>query len=102
MGTHDDEARSSRSKRSRQFETVDEVLLPQVHHEFLLYEGCSQDAKSRAFNIDEPIYAELCHEFYSTYESNNVCVDDELQTKMIIKFRLGGRAHSFTLLELLE
>ncbi|GKG30404.1 hypothetical protein Tco_0420302, partial [Tanacetum coccineum] len=35
MGTNDDEAGSSRSKRSRH-ETVEEVLLPQVHHKFLL------------------------------------------------------------------
>ncbi|GKG17350.1 hypothetical protein Tco_0362307, partial [Tanacetum coccineum] len=47
MGTHDDEAGSSRSKRSRQNETVEEVLLPQVHHEFLLWEGCNRDANSR-------------------------------------------------------
>ncbi|GKB45768.1 hypothetical protein Tco_0896521, partial [Tanacetum coccineum] len=47
----------------------------------------------RSFNINEPIYAELCHEFYSTYEFNEVYADDELQTKKIIKFRLGGRAH---------
>ncbi|GJU24033.1 retrotransposon ORF1 [Tanacetum coccineum] len=53
----------------------------------------------RAFNINELIYAELCHEFYSTYEFDKVCADDELQTKKIIKFRLGGRAHSLTLLE---
>ncbi|GJR86476.1 hypothetical protein Tco_0210487 [Tanacetum coccineum] len=53
----------------------------------------------KAFNINKPIYPELCHEFYSTYEFNEVCADDELQTKKIIKFRLGGRAHSLTLLE---
>nr|GEX94257.1 hypothetical protein [Tanacetum cinerariifolium] len=58
MGTHDDEAKSSRSKRSRQYETVEEVLLPQVHHEFLLWEGCNRDAKSRlglfqAVELDE-------------------------------------------------
>ncbi|GJT62340.1 hypothetical protein Tco_1005873 [Tanacetum coccineum] len=47
METHDDEAGSSRSKRSRQHETVEEVLLPQIHHEFLLWEGCHRDAKSR-------------------------------------------------------
>ncbi|GKD52645.1 hypothetical protein Tco_1281621 [Tanacetum coccineum] len=131
IGTHDDEAGSSRSKRPRQNETVEEVLLLQVHHEFLLWEGCNRDAKARmgcdgeiddllrirlrkagldeeifisvawirAFNINEPIYAELCHKFYSTYEFNEVCADDELQTKKIIKFRLGGRAHSLTLLE---
>nr|GEX80441.1 hypothetical protein [Tanacetum cinerariifolium] len=46
QGTHDDEAKSSRSKRSRH-KTVKEVLLPQVHHEFLLWEGFNRDAKSR-------------------------------------------------------
>ncbi|GKE47645.1 hypothetical protein Tco_1478903 [Tanacetum coccineum] len=131
MGTHDDEARSLRSKSYRQNETMEEVLLLQVYHEFLLWEGCNRDAKSRmgydgeiddmlrirlretgsnediftfvawirAFNINEPIYAELCHEFYSTYEFDKVCADDELQTKKIIKFRLGGRAHNLNLLE---
>ncbi|GJT75073.1 hypothetical protein Tco_1041798 [Tanacetum coccineum] len=81
------------------------------------FNGCSRDAKSRlreagsdeeiftlaawirAFNINEPIYAELCHKFYPTYEFDEVCADDELQTKNIIKFRLGGHAHSLTLLE---
>ncbi|GKB72927.1 hypothetical protein Tco_0934339, partial [Tanacetum coccineum] len=55
MGTHDDEAGSSRSKRSRQYETVEEVLLPQIHHEFLLWEGCHRDAKSRLglYHADE-------------------------------------------------
>ncbi|GJV69952.1 hypothetical protein Tco_1485461 [Tanacetum coccineum] len=47
MGTHDDEARLSRSKRPRQNKTMEEVLLPQVYHEFLLWEGCSRDTKSR-------------------------------------------------------
>nr|GEY56983.1 hypothetical protein [Tanacetum cinerariifolium] len=126
MGTHDDEAGSSRSKRPRQHETVEE-------------EGCNRDAKSRyntrlgqllprhiyspcivnwdvlkrmgcngeiddmlriklhevgsdeeiftsvawiiSFNINEPIYAELYHEFYSTYGFDEVCADDELQTR---------------------
>ncbi|GJR42386.1 hypothetical protein Tco_1310489 [Tanacetum coccineum] len=156
LGTHDGEAGSSRSKCSRN-ETVEELLLPQVYHEFLLWEGCTRDAKFRyitrlaqllprhiyspcivnwdvlnrmgcdgefddmlrirvqeaeskeeiftlvawirAFNINEPIYAELCHEFYSTYKFDEVCADDGLQSKKIIKFRLGGRAHSLTLLE---
>ncbi|GJZ31522.1 hypothetical protein Tco_0576569 [Tanacetum coccineum] len=53
----------------------------------------------RAFNIKEPIYVELCHEFYSIYEFDEVCVDNELQSKKIIKFRLGERAHNLTLLE---
>ncbi|GJY93668.1 putative reverse transcriptase domain-containing protein, partial [Tanacetum coccineum] len=53
----------------------------------------------RAFNINEPIYAELCHAFYSTCEFDEVYADDELQSKKIIKFRLEGRVHSLTLLE---
>ncbi|GKD01856.1 hypothetical protein Tco_1172130 [Tanacetum coccineum] len=32
----------------------------------------------RAFNINEPIYAELHHEFYLTYEFDKVYADDEL------------------------
>ncbi|GJT30128.1 hypothetical protein Tco_0910403 [Tanacetum coccineum] len=53
----------------------------------------------RAFNINEPIYPELCRKFYDTYEFDEVCAGDELQSKKIISFRLGGRAHSLTLLE---
>ncbi|GKE54082.1 hypothetical protein Tco_1489238 [Tanacetum coccineum] len=53
----------------------------------------------RAFNIREPIYPELFREFYATYEFDEVCASDELQSKKIIIFRLGGRAHSLTLLE---
>ncbi|GJY14036.1 hypothetical protein Tco_0383345 [Tanacetum coccineum] len=109
------EAGSSRTKRSKQYKTVEEALLPQVHHEM----GCGEEidgmlrinlceagineeiftfvAWIRAFNINKPIYLELCHEFYSTYEFDEVCADDELKTKKIIKFRLGGRAHSLTL-----
>ncbi|GJX59164.1 hypothetical protein Tco_0290554 [Tanacetum coccineum] len=33
----------------------------------------------RAFNIREPIYPELCREFYATYEFDEVCADNELQ-----------------------
>ncbi|GJZ06514.1 retrotransposon ORF1 [Tanacetum coccineum] len=147
-GTHDNEAGSSRSKHFRQYETVEEAMLPRVHHPFLHWEGCNQVAKSRyntrltqllprliyspcvvdwnvlnymgcgkvidemltiklsvagideeiftsevctrAFNIDEPIYNKLCHEFYSTYEFDEVCADDELRTKKIIKFKIYG------------
>ncbi|GKF23284.1 hypothetical protein Tco_0075606, partial [Tanacetum coccineum] len=90
-GTHDDEVGSSRSKRSRH-ETVEEVLLPQVHHEFLLWEGCNRDAKSR-MGCDGEIDDMLRIRF------DEVCANDELQTKKVIKFRLGECAHSLTLLE---
>ncbi|GKA32159.1 hypothetical protein Tco_0718526 [Tanacetum coccineum] len=92
MGTHDDEAGSSRSKRSRQHEIVEEVLLPQIHHEFLLWEGCHRDAKSR-IGCDGEIDDMLRIRFREA-ES-----DEEIFTSKIIKFRLGGRAHSLTLLE---
>ncbi|GJZ97003.1 tweety-2 like protein [Tanacetum coccineum] len=87
MGTHDDEAGSSRSKRSRQNETVEEDVLNRM--------GCDGEiddmlrirlrkaesneeiftsvAWMRAFNINEPIYQELCYEFYSNYEFDEVC-----------------------------
>nr|GEX08478.1 hypothetical protein [Tanacetum cinerariifolium] len=61
------------------------------------YLNCNDPDK--AFNINEPIYAKICQTFYSTYEFDEVCADDELETQKIIKFRLCGRAHSLTLLE---
>ncbi|GJV68025.1 squamosa promoter-binding-like protein 12 [Tanacetum coccineum] len=157
-GTHDDEAgSSSRSKRTRVTESMEEVMLSRVHHEFLLWRTCNKTIKSRyntnlarilpkqvyspcivdwtmlntlgygnvieemldikvyeiggdevlfnskawrrAFNINEPIYTELCHGFYATYEFNEEVLDDELTSKKLIKFRLGGRAHSLIILE---
>ncbi|GKD22934.1 hypothetical protein Tco_1224637 [Tanacetum coccineum] len=156
-GTHNAEAGSSLSKCSRYVETMEEALLLRVHHEFLEWDGCNRETKTRyntrlatllsrqiyspcivsweilykigcgddidemlriklrvvgtddeiftfvawirAFNINEPIYSKLCHEFCSTYEFDEICADDELKTKKIIKFRLGGRVYSFTLLE---
>ncbi|GJY55202.1 hypothetical protein Tco_0446866 [Tanacetum coccineum] len=156
-GAYDHEAGSSRAKRSKNVETVEETLLPDVHHEFLEWSGRSREAKFRyntrlatlppkliylpqivdwqllhkigcgeeidnmlkislkeaetgeeifffvvwvwAFNIREPIYPELCRELYATYEFDEICMDDELQSKKIISFRLGGHAHSLTLLE---
>nr|GEV70284.1 hypothetical protein [Tanacetum cinerariifolium] len=46
IGTHDDEAGSSRSKCSRQYETVEDAMLARVHHSFLLWEGCNEAAKN--------------------------------------------------------
>ncbi|GJW73865.1 hypothetical protein Tco_0133235 [Tanacetum coccineum] len=116
-GAYDHEAGSSRAKRSRNFETVEEALLPDLLHKIGYGEEIDnllkislKEAESseeifflvawvRAFNICEPIYLELHHEFYATYEFDEVCTDDELHLKKIIGFRLGGRAHSLTLLE---
>ncbi|GJY50042.1 gag protease polyprotein [Tanacetum coccineum] len=128
--TYDHEAGSSRAKRSRNVETVEEALLPDVHHEFLEWRGCSREAKSRynsrlATLLPKLIYSpqivdwQLLHKIgcgdeidqmlkISLKEAQSdeeiffcglVCADDELQSKKIISFRLGGRAHSLTLLE---
>ncbi|GJX13113.1 hypothetical protein Tco_0204871 [Tanacetum coccineum] len=78
---------------------IDEMLRIKLREARSNEEIFTSVAWIRAFNINELIYSELCHEFYSTYEFDEVCVDDELQTKKIIKFRLSGRAHSLTLVE---
>ncbi|GJT52950.1 hypothetical protein Tco_0988004 [Tanacetum coccineum] len=80
-------------------EEIDDMLRIRVREAESEEEIFTSMAWIRAFNINEPIYAELCHEFYSTYEFDEVCADDELQSKKIIKFKLGRRAHSLTLLE---
>ncbi|GJS28356.1 hypothetical protein Tco_0488976 [Tanacetum coccineum] len=59
----------------------------------------TSEAWRRAFDINEPIYTELCQEFYSTYEFDEVVPDDELITKKVIKFRLCGLAHSLSILD---
>nr|GEV12502.1 hypothetical protein [Tanacetum cinerariifolium] len=106
IGGNDDGAGSLRSKRFRQYETIeecdgkiDEMLRIKLREAGSNEEISTPMAWNRAFNINEPIYLELCHEFYSTYEFDEVCVDDELKTKKIIKFRLGGHAHNLTFLE---
>ncbi|GKD23829.1 hypothetical protein Tco_1225532 [Tanacetum coccineum] len=157
VGTHDDKAGSSLPKRTCQSKTVEEAMLPRVHHEFFLWGTSNRAAKTRyntnlawllprqiyspyvvdwgllnnmgcaeeiedmleikvyemggqqeiftseawrhLFDINEKIYTELCHEFYSTYAFNKVCVDDELRTKKVIKFSLCGSGHTLTLLE---
>ncbi|GJS77537.1 hypothetical protein Tco_0727418 [Tanacetum coccineum] len=54
-------------------------------------------AWKRAFDINEPIYTELCHEFYATFKFDEAVADDELMTKKAIKFNLRGKAHAMSL-----
>ncbi|GKE06033.1 hypothetical protein Tco_1398051 [Tanacetum coccineum] len=56
----------------------------------------TSEAWRNAFDINEPIYTELCHDFYSTYEFDEEVTNEELIKKKLIKFRLGRRAHSLT------
>ncbi|GJZ02707.1 hypothetical protein Tco_0520668 [Tanacetum coccineum] len=96
MGTHDDEAGSSRSKRSRQHETMEDVLLPQVHYEFLLWKDVTE---MQSLEIDDMLRIRLREagsdeEIFTSFVLMMNC------NQKIIRFRLGGRAHSLTLLEL--
>nr|GEY66128.1 hypothetical protein [Tanacetum cinerariifolium] len=79
--------------------SLDDMLRIRLHEARLDEEIFTSVAWIRAFNINEPIYVEIFHEFYSTYEFDEVCASDELQSKKIIRFRLGVRAHNLTLLE---
>ncbi|GJS35952.1 hypothetical protein Tco_0534334 [Tanacetum coccineum] len=74
--------------------------------QFLPLAGCDSISTQDVLNkmgcdgeIDDMLRISFALEFYSTYEIDEVCADDELQTKKIVKFRLGRRAHSLTLLE---
>ncbi|GJW28000.1 hypothetical protein Tco_0044875 [Tanacetum coccineum] len=85
MGTHDDETGSLRPKRSRQYETVEEVLLPQVHHEFLEWEGCNRDAKSRL---------ELMKNYSLLWRGLELLTSmNQFIQNFAMSSRLGGRAH---------
>ncbi|GJY36728.1 hypothetical protein Tco_0422106 [Tanacetum coccineum] len=75
MGNSDDEAGSSRSKRSHARQTVEEAMLPRVHHPM----GCAEEIEEmleikvveeiftseawrRAFDINDLIFPDLCKE----------------------------------------
>ncbi|GKD62438.1 hypothetical protein Tco_1299947 [Tanacetum coccineum] len=60
-------------------EEIDDMLRIRLREAGLDKEIFTLVAWIRAFNINEPIYAELCHAFYSTYVFDEVRIDDELQ-----------------------
>ncbi|GJR62941.1 hypothetical protein Tco_1505103 [Tanacetum coccineum] len=59
----------------------------------------TSEAWKHAFDINEPIYTELCHEFYATFEFDEAVADDELMMKKAIKFRLCGKAYAISVLD---
>ncbi|GJY39871.1 hypothetical protein Tco_0426235 [Tanacetum coccineum] len=81
------------------YEEIEVMLEIKVYEMRREEEIFDSKAWRRAFDIKEPIYTELCHEFYATYNFDEVVTDDELMTKKLIKFRLGGHGHTLTLLE---
>ncbi|GJT65104.1 retrotransposon ORF1 [Tanacetum coccineum] len=117
------------SKRARIIENVEEALMGSVLHEFLLWGNCNMTLKNRCgnaiedvlevrvnemgsnevlfrseagkrtFDINVPIYTELCHEIYATFEFDKAVADDELMTKKAIKFRLCSKAYAMSSLD---
>ncbi|GJT27279.1 hypothetical protein Tco_0907554 [Tanacetum coccineum] len=75
-------------------EEIEEMLEIKVYEIGGQQEIFISEVWRRLFDINEIIYTELYHEFYSTYDFDEVCADDELRTKKVIKFRLGGGLRS--------
>ncbi|GJZ14654.1 putative ribonuclease H-like domain-containing protein [Tanacetum coccineum] len=80
-------------------DVIEEMLEIKVYEMRGEDEILTSKAWRHAFDISEPIYTELCHEFYATYEFDEEVTDEELMSNKLIKFRLGGCAHSLTILE---
>nr|GEV14779.1 hypothetical protein [Tanacetum cinerariifolium] len=84
-GAYHHEAGSSRPKRTRKHETMKEAMLLQMKAmlEIKVYEMggeeeiFSSEAWRRVFDINEPTYTELRHEFYSTYDFDEGLRSDE-------------------------
>ncbi|GJU14676.1 hypothetical protein Tco_1142642 [Tanacetum coccineum] len=49
QGAYDHEADSSRPKRTRQYETIEEAILPRVHHEFLRWGTSNRASKTKYY-----------------------------------------------------
>ncbi|GKE07152.1 hypothetical protein Tco_1399170 [Tanacetum coccineum] len=83
-GKNDFEAGSSSlPKITLQHETVEEAMLP--------YEEIfTSEAWRRAFDIREHVCAELCHEFYATYEFDETVTDEELMSRKENIFALSS------------
>nr|GEW54995.1 hypothetical protein [Tanacetum cinerariifolium] len=99
IGTHNDEARSSRSKRSRQHETVKEAMLSHVHHLFMLREGCNRAANTRyntrlAHLLPRLIYS-LCIMYWEVL--NIMSCAEEIKNMLEIKvYEAGSQKEIFS------
>ncbi|GKA29620.1 RNA-directed DNA polymerase like protein, partial [Tanacetum coccineum] len=80
-------------------DTIEEMLEIKLYEVGGDEEIFTSEAWRCAFDINKPTYAKLCHEFYATYEFDETVTDEDLMSKKLIKFRLGGRGHTLTILE---
>ncbi|GJR50354.1 hypothetical protein Tco_1400875 [Tanacetum coccineum] len=73
-----------------------EVRVNEMRSDEVLF---TSEAWKRAFDINEPIYTELCLEFYATFEFDKAVADDELITKKAIKLGLCGKDYAMSILD---
>ncbi|GKC61611.1 hypothetical protein Tco_1089209 [Tanacetum coccineum] len=78
-------------------EEIEEMLEIKVYEMGGDEEIFTSEAWRRVFDINELVYAKLCHEFYATYEFDEIVIDKDLMSKKLIKFRLGGCGHTLTI-----
>ncbi|GJT83911.1 ribonuclease H-like domain-containing protein [Tanacetum coccineum] len=69
---------------------IDEMLRINLYEAGTNEEIFTSVAWIRAFNINEPIYSELCHEFYSTYEKLGLYHAKELDEEGFDVYFQGG------------
>ncbi|GJS51459.1 hypothetical protein Tco_0624821 [Tanacetum coccineum] len=71
-------------------ETIEEMLEIKVYEMGGDEEIFTYEAWRHAFDIREPVYTNLCHEFYATYEFDETFTDEELMSRekvIIVKER---------------
>ncbi|GJS52169.1 hypothetical protein Tco_0625531 [Tanacetum coccineum] len=98
IGTHDAEAGSSRPKRSRQYETVEEAMLPRQIYSPCIFDWGVLNLMGCAEEIEVMLEIKK-YKMEGQEEFNEVVTNDELMTKKLIKFRLGSSGHTLTLLK---
>ncbi|GKA22859.1 ribonuclease H-like domain-containing protein [Tanacetum coccineum] len=76
-----------------------EMLKPSKKHYSQMFTMNSWNGEVAVEKQSLVITLELCRKFYATYKFDEVCADDELQSKKIISFKLRRRAYNLTLLE---
>nr|GEW35298.1 hypothetical protein [Tanacetum cinerariifolium] len=80
-------------------DTLEEMLEIKVYEMVRDEEIFTCEAWRRIFDINESSYTELIHEFYATCKFDETVTDEDLMSKKVIKFKLGGRGHTLTILE---
>ncbi|GJQ98828.1 hypothetical protein Tco_0521813 [Tanacetum coccineum] len=100
-GMHDDEADSfsSRLKRARITENVEEGLMGHALHEFLMWGNYWNVLNTLGYDNAIEDMLEVRVNKMGSDEFDKVVADDELMTKKVIKYRLCGKAYAKSILD---